>query len=174
LAMGDPVFANERFMTTHLQDNFYLKSRECAVAEDMIRAVKNRDQDALDEIRTSNRPHQTAIANLSPALQAVVAGLRTTGVARLERGGGTTKSAATATATDTKGAVTAYDEDDVPTTSLNELLNAKTGYEGAADGKQQTVDNAAELGAELDALDFGDDDDDDDDDLDDDDDVDLR
>jgi hypothetical protein len=127
----------------------------------------------LDDIvrNPDNRQHQTAIANLPPALRAVVAGLRTTGVARL--GGGT--SSTTNNKSSSKKSAEAPAKDEAPTTSLNDLLNAKTGYEGEAavsssSGKQP---DAAELDAELDALDFGDADDDDDE-LDDDDDVDLR
>jgi Soluble NSF attachment protein, SNAP len=174
LAMGDPVLANERFMNPHLQDNFYLKSRECAAAEDLIRAIRSRDEDALEEART-NRQHKTAIANLPPALQAVVEGLRTSGVARL---GGTQPKPKSTTAaggsnSNTAASSSTYDNDDTgpltatTTTSLNDILNAKTGYEGH-DGEE--VDVAA-LDDELDALDFGDGDDDDE--LDDDD-VDLR
>jgi hypothetical protein len=178
LAMGDPILANDRFLQLHLQDNFYLKSRECAAAEDLIRAIKNRDQDALDDIvrNPDNRQHQTAIANLPPALRAVVAGLRTTGVARLGGGAGGGTSSTTKKSSSKSAAEATTNDSDAPTTSLNELLNAKTGYEGEAavssSGKQQQPTDAAELDAELDALDFGDDDDDDE--LDDDDDVDLR
>lgn len=62
----DVVAADQCFTRVHLQHNVYLTSRECKLAEELIRAVKIMDCDALDEARDSNKG---AIANLHPSLR---------------------------------------------------------------------------------------------------------
>lgn len=47
--MGDVVAADRTFMDVHLQNTNYLSSRECKLAEDLIRAIKTYDYEALEE-----------------------------------------------------------------------------------------------------------------------------
>lgn len=147
LALGDPVAAEEAFMNRHLQVDSYLRSRECAAAEDLIRAVQRRDAEALDELRTTQ--HRAAIANLPPALQPVVMGIRVSGVAKVKNNSSAESEAGAAGVTtesgDAKGAES----------KIKDIWNAKTGYED--DGANL---DGAKLDAELDGLHFDDDDDD--------------
>jgi tetratricopeptide (TPR) repeat protein len=111
LALGDPVTAEQAFLNRHVQKTFYLTSRECQLSEELIRAIKNRSLDQLDEARDVSGVNRTALANLPhDSLRRVVQELRVSGVAR----------AATTTATTTTA------NDDKP---LHEVLNQKTGYE---------------------------------------------
>jgi hypothetical protein len=163
LAMGDPVLAEQQFLQRHCQDTFYLSSRECQLAEELYRAIKTRDLDALNEARDVTGRNKTALANLSnDVLRNVVQELRIAGVARVQQA----SSAATPSAAA-----------EVP---LTDLLNQKTGYETASGVGL----DAEALAAELDELNFdGLDSDDDDGDVGDandeldaleDDDIDLR
>ena len=156
LAMGDPVMAEQQFLNRHCQDSFYLKSRECQLGEELYRAVKTRDIDALNDARNIQGHNKTALANLShDSLREVVQGLRVSGVARQSQPaqfeGTADASGPSATSKPTKK--------EVP---LADLLAQKTGYETSATG----LDGEA-LAAELDELNFDglDDDDDDDDDV---------
>jgi Soluble NSF attachment protein, SNAP len=131
LAMGDPVLAEQQFLQRHCQDTFYLSSRECQFAEELFRAVKTRDLDALNEARDVTGRNKTALANLShDVLRNVVQELRIAGVARMQQA----LSAAVPSA-------------EVP---LTDLLNQKTGYETAFG---VGLDSEA-LAAELDELNF--------------------
>lgn len=172
LAMGDPVTAEEQFLQRHCQDTFYLKSRECQLAEELFRAVKNRDLDALDLARSPTGPNRAALANLPhDCLRTVVQELRVTGVAR--------KQPPPTNSTTTNSTDKAVLEK-VP---LQDVLRQKTGYEiddndGVAE--HHTPLDAEALSTELEELDFsvGTDSDDDNggDELDaiEDDDIDLR
>ena len=40
LAMGDPVAAEQNFLSRHVQKSSYLTSRECKLAEELFRAIK--------------------------------------------------------------------------------------------------------------------------------------
>lgn len=149
LALGDPVAAEQAFLNRHVQKDFYLKSRECQLAEELFRAVKNRDVDALDEARSPAGPNRAALANLPhDSLRQVVQELRVSGVAR--------KSAPTATA-DAAAAASGKDgkqkgSDSKPEKPLHEILGQKTGYEQeAAAGANLDGDALAD---ELDNLDF--------------------
>ena len=82
LAMGDVVAAEEFFLKVHLQKTFYLESRECKLAEDLIRAVKERDVDDLEVARDPGGENRAALANMNPALRKVVLGLRITGAVK--------------------------------------------------------------------------------------------
>lgn len=83
LAMGDPVAAEQAFLSRHVQRTAYLSSRECKLAEDLFRAIKTRDGDALEEARSPTGPNKTALANLpTDQLRALVQQLRLSGVAR--------------------------------------------------------------------------------------------
>jgi len=82
LAVGDVVAADNFFLQAHLQKNSYLTSRECKLSEDLIRAIKMRDIDALEEARSTSGSNRAALANLDSSLKQVVAGLRVTGVAK--------------------------------------------------------------------------------------------
>eukprot|EP00934_Nitzschia_sp_Nitz4_P002034 Nitzschia sp. Nitz4//scaffold4_size323378//144723//146150//NITZ4_000659-RA/size323378-processed-gene-0.283-mRNA-1//1//CDS//3329553396//2034//frame0 len=156
LAMGDPVAAEETFLNRHVQQSSYLTSRECKLAEDLFRAVKMRDPDALEEARSVKGSNRAAIGNLPEVLRELVQIIRLSGVAR-------------------KGAVDTSDDykkakKSEPKVSLEEVAKQKTGYEAEAgdDGEAEVIDAGA-LQDELDALDFGDDESDLDDD-----DIDLR
>ena len=152
LAMGDPVLAEQQFLNRHCQDTFYLKSRECQLGEELYRAVKTRDIDALNEARNMKGPNKTALANLShDSLRELVQSIRISGVARQQQqqplfGEGTTTTTTTTAAVPKK---------EIP---LADLLSQKTGYETSVTGL-----DAEALAAELDELDFDGLDDDDDD-----------
>jgi len=84
LAMGDVVAADRTFLEHHLQKNSYLTSRECKLAEDLIRAIKSMDQEALDAAKLENR---AAMANLDPNMRALVLDLKTTGAVTRKKDG---------------------------------------------------------------------------------------
>ena len=88
LALGDVVAAEKYFLEIHLQKDSYLKSRECKLSEDLIRAVKDMDGEALEEARDPGGPNRAALANLDPALRRLVAQLRVSGRAGWAGGGG--------------------------------------------------------------------------------------
>lgn len=82
LALGDVVAADKNFMEVHLQNNNYLSSRECKLAEDLIRAIKSRNIEDLDGARDIRGENRTAISNLDVAMRNVIAGLRVSGAAK--------------------------------------------------------------------------------------------
>ncbi|KAL7489976.1 hypothetical protein ACHAW6_016178 [Cyclotella cf. meneghiniana] len=82
LAMGDTVAASQDFQQVHLQRTSYLSSRECALAEDLIRACTVMDLDALDDARSKTGPHRSAMANLDPVLRQLVGEIRVSGRAK--------------------------------------------------------------------------------------------
>lgn len=82
LAIGDVVAADKYFLEVHLQNNNYLTSRECKLAEDLIRAVKMRNEEDLEIARNPNGENRAALSNLNPTLRNVVATLRISGVAK--------------------------------------------------------------------------------------------
>lgn len=88
LAMGDAVAASKDFRDVHLQRTSYLSSRECALAEDLIRAVDARDPDALEEARSKSGQHRSALANLEPVVRELVLQVRVTGRAKKSTGAG--------------------------------------------------------------------------------------
>ncbi len=82
LAMGDVVTADKFFLQVHLQNNNYLTSRECKLAEDLIRAVKMREVDALEDARDPSGENRGAMANLDPSVRSLVTGLRISGAVK--------------------------------------------------------------------------------------------
>ena len=147
LALGDPIQAEQVFLNRHVQKTSYLNSRECKLAEDLFRAVKMMDSDALEEARSSSGSNRAALANLNAVMRDVVYMLRVSGVARKQ------KDSVEKTSRKSKPK-----EKERP---LGEVLAQKTGYEDeVAAGAAM---NADDLEAELGALDFLDGDDDDDD-----------
>lgn len=144
LALGDAVAAEQQFLNRHCQDTFYLKSRECQLAEELFRSVKMRDLDALDTARSiAHGPNRTALANLPhESLRATVQDLRISGMARKSNAGSSTSKS------------------DKPDVSLSELLRKKTGYEQEGTDDAGNLDPES-LNAELDDLDIGESDDDD-------------
>ncbi len=82
LAMGDVITADKYFLEVHLQKNSYLTSRECKLAEDLIRAVKMRDVDDLEMARDPNGENKAALANLDSSIRLLVATLRISGAAK--------------------------------------------------------------------------------------------
>ena len=98
LALGDVISADEYFLNVHLQKNSYLSSRECKLSEDLIRAVKSMDLEALEEARSPGGSNRPAMANLDPAMRALVADLRISG--RAKAGGGGDRPARVAPSTE--------------------------------------------------------------------------
>lgn len=82
LAMGDVVTADKFFLQVHLQNNNYLTSRECKLAEDLIRAVKMREVDSLEDARDPSGENRGAMANLDPSIRALLTGLRISGAVK--------------------------------------------------------------------------------------------
>ena len=163
LSMGDPIAAEETFLNRHVQKTSYLNSRECKLAEDLFRAIKIRDPEALEDARSPTGSNKAALANLDESLRTLVTMLRLSGVARQS-------VPDTTSSKEPKGK-------DLP--SLQELETMKTGYEQEVE-QGANLDGDA-LASELDDLDFGLDDDEsekdpfgDDGSLEDDDDIDLR
>jgi hypothetical protein len=191
LALGDPVMAEQSFLSRHVQSTPYLASRECKLAEDLFRAVKTRDLDALEEARAVTGSNRAALANLDPAVRELVPLLRLTGVARKNVASNAIPVASTS-ANSRRGGKNEPDrlqKNEIPEATtepatLQELSKMKTGYEKEVAEGAHLDGNA--LANELDDLDFGaldsdhEDDGDglggvgDDSDLEDDDDVDLR
>jgi len=77
LAMGDVVAADKTFMDVHLQNTSYLSSRECELAEELIRAIKSFDQDSLENLKKSR-----VLANVDPVIRELVQSLKVSGKAR--------------------------------------------------------------------------------------------
>lgn len=88
LALGDVVAADKYFLQVHLQKDSYLSSRECKLSEDLIRAIKEMDGEALEEARDPNGSNRAALANLDPSLRGLVKNLRMSGRAGRGPGGG--------------------------------------------------------------------------------------
>ena len=82
LAMGDTVAASQDYQRVHLQNTAYLTSRECALAEDLIRACTAMDLEALNEARSKSGNHRSAMAHLDPALRGLVKEIRVSGRAK--------------------------------------------------------------------------------------------
>lgn len=158
LAMGDPVAAEENFLNRHVQKSTYLTSRECKLDEELFRAVKFRDEEALEEARSTKGSNKAAIGNLLPSLRELLAMIRITGVARK----GAVEPASSVPKHKGKGSEPAAEP------SLESLVSAKTGYEEEGVDDADAMDTTA-LQDELDALNFGEDESDVDDD-----DIDLR
>merc|ERR1711982_219063 len=76
LTLKDVMGADKTFLEVHLQKNSYLSSRECKLAEDLIRAVKSMDCNELDTAKLENR---SALANLDPSVRLLVMNLRLSG-----------------------------------------------------------------------------------------------
>jgi hypothetical protein len=140
LAMGDPVAAERAFLDRHVQKTFYLSSRECQLAEELIGAVRTRDAERLEEVRSPTGRNRAALANLPHGcLRQLVRELRVAGVARKQ-----------------VPSATEVEKDDVtPAAPLAEVLQKKTGYEQEAE-EGAALDTDA-LSDELGALDFGND-----------------
>ena len=87
LAMGDGVAASNEFKNVHLQNTSYLSSRECALEEDLIRAVEAMDGEALDVARSKEGggPHRSAMANLDPIMRELIMEIRVSGRAKKEK-----------------------------------------------------------------------------------------
>lgn len=179
LALGDSVQAEEQFLKRHVQHTAYLSARECKLAEDLFRAIKTRDAEALEEARSPSGSNRAALANLHSVMRQLVMELRVSGVARPQKE--TTSSSSKSSDKKSSSGKKSKDTD----RSLQELASMKTGYE--AEVEQGANLDSDVLADELDALDFdlGDDDNDggadqgggfgnDDDSLEDDDDFDLR
>ena len=93
LAAGDVVAAKSDFQGVHLQRTSYLSSRECALAEDLIRACDSMDPEALEKARGRGGPNRGAMANLDPVVREVVGTIRVSGRARGNKEAGPSKAA---------------------------------------------------------------------------------
>ena len=93
LAIGDVVAADKYFLEIHLQNNSYLSSRECKLAEDLIRAVKMRNVEDMEIARDPAGENRAAMANLDASLRSVVASLRISGAAAKAKNGNQSKIA---------------------------------------------------------------------------------
>ncbi|CAB9523671.1 Inherit from NOG: N-ethylmaleimide-sensitive factor attachment protein, gamma [Seminavis robusta] len=144
LAMGDPIAAEQNFLSIHCQKSHYLNSRECKLSEELFRAVKMRDIETLDEVRSPEGSNRACLANMHPAMRELVSILRVSGVAKR----GAPPEEADKPKMDLKKA-----DKELPT--LSQLAQKKTGYEGleVEDEEGENL-NAADLDAELDALNF--------------------
>jgi hypothetical protein len=180
LAMGDPVAAEENFLKRHVQKTTYLTSRECKLAEELFRAIKTRDGEALEEARNPSGSNRGGLANLHKSLQTLVGYLRLSGVARKTVGETATPAAKKPRPPKEDGTGPKKKKmvpkkkpptaEAKPEPSFEEIVDQKTGYEqDEAEGKDL---NPEALQSELDDLNF--DDLDSDDGLEDDDDFDLR
>ena len=79
LAMKDIVAANNTFVEVHLQVNSYLRSRECKLAEELIRAMRTMDIDSWDKVKEDNK---YALVNLDPSMRNLILNMLMTGVPR--------------------------------------------------------------------------------------------
>lgn len=155
LAMGDPIAAEQQFLNRHVQKTSYLSSRECKLGEELFRAVKMRDDEALEEARSTSGSNRAAIANQHESLRDVVSMIRISGVARrnVDSSSSTKKSKKpSASKAQPKSSSSSKKEEPV---SFEELSAMKTGYE--KDVAAADAIDASGLQNELDALDFGDD-----------------
>lgn len=82
LAMGDVVAAEQAFLNKHLQNNYYLQSRECKLAEDLIRAIQTRNAQELHDARTTG--NKSAMSNLNISIRNLTHKLQLTGIAKDE------------------------------------------------------------------------------------------
>mmetsp|Transcript_26251 Transcript_26251/g.72083 ORF Transcript_26251/g.72083 Transcript_26251/m.72083 type:complete len:521 (-) Transcript_26251:390-1952(-) len=172
LAMGDPIAAEQEFLNRHVQKTSYLTSRECKLGEELFRAVKQRDDEALEEARSITGSNRGGIGNLHESLREVLGMIRVSGVARkaVDSSSPTkptktkTKSRSEptlkpktkrATGDKTKSSPPAARAAKPETASLEQLSNMNAGYE--PEDSKGTSQDAEALQAELDALDFGDD-----------------
>jgi len=156
LAMGDPIAAEQQFLNRHVQKSAYLSSRECKLSEELFRAVKMRDEEALEEARSPAGSNRAAVGNLHESLREVVSMIQTSGVARKKinsssKKGGKTGSSKSKPSSSKKKAASPKNK----AASLEELSAMKTGYEKDVDAADN-IDSSG-LQEELDALDFGDD-----------------
>lgn len=69
--------AEKTFMDVHLQNTSYLSSRECELAEELIRSIKSFDQDSLEKLKKSR-----VLANVDPVIRELVQSLKVSGKAR--------------------------------------------------------------------------------------------
>lgn len=155
LAIGDVVAADKYFLEVHLQNNHYLTSRECKLAEDLIRAVKMRNDEDLEIARNTNGENRAALSNLNPMLRNVVATLRISGVAKSMASTSSTGKVAETEATVTKVHDSNAHDDSTPKIAA-----------GAENLDNELDDLMKDMGLASDNEEINDDDDDDDDDID--------
>ena len=164
LATGDCIAAEQEFLNRHVQRTSYLSSRECKVGEEIFRAVKTRDVDALDEARSTSGSNRAGISNLHQSLRELLSMIRISGVARKATKASSSKKSGK------KSTSVASKKKQEEAISFVELSKMKTGYEKDVEAADNI--DAIALQDELAALDFGIGNDDDSDM--DDDDIDLR
>jgi len=151
LAMGDPIAAEQQFLSRHVQKTSYLSSRECKLGEELFRAVKMRDDEALEEARCTSGTNRAAIANQHESLRDVVSMIRISGVAR-KNADSSSKKTKKAAAAPAKPKPPPKKEEPA---SFDDFSDMETGYE--KDVAAADAIDASGLQDELEALDFGDD-----------------
>mmetsp|Transcript_15327 Transcript_15327/g.35116 ORF Transcript_15327/g.35116 Transcript_15327/m.35116 type:complete len:508 (-) Transcript_15327:362-1885(-) len=154
LAMGDPIAAEQMFLNRHVQKTSYLSSRECKLGEELFRAVKNRDEEELEEARSTTSSNRAAVGNLHESLRYVLSIVQITGVARKEVESSSKKSSKNTSSSGSKSKSSSTSKK-VEKASLSELSAMKTGFEKDVDAADAI--DASALQSEMDALDFGDD-----------------
>mmetsp|Transcript_3771 Transcript_3771/g.9889 ORF Transcript_3771/g.9889 Transcript_3771/m.9889 type:complete len:504 (+) Transcript_3771:123-1634(+) len=153
LAAGDPIAAEREFLDRHVQKTSYLSSRECKLGEELFRAVKMRDHDALEEARSMTKSNRAALGNLHESLREVVKMIQITGVARKDIDKSSKKSKKDVAPKTKPKRSSSSNEKEV--SSFEELCAAKTGYEEETHAADNIDFN--NLQQELDALDISDD-----------------
>jgi len=152
LALGDPIAAEENFLQRHMQKTSYLNSiRECKLAEELFRAVKSRDDEQLEEVRSSKGTNRAAIGNLHECFRMLVGMIQINGTARKA----SSKPKTSSKKSEREKISKETHESKVDDNDQADYTSGKTGYEDVEEG------DAIEEGAlqdEMDALDFGDDD----------------
>ena len=152
LAAGDPIAAEQQFLSRHVQKSSYLSSRECKLGEELFRAVKMRDDEALEEARSMTNSNRAALGNLHESLREVVNIIQVTGVARKNVDYSSKNSAdGVAPKIKSKFSLSSNEKE----TFFEEMSSTKTGYEKEINAADSIESN--NIQQELDALDITDD-----------------
>jgi len=152
LALGDPIAAEENFLQRHVQSSSYLTStRECKLAEELFRAVKSRDDEQLEEVRSPKGTNRAGIGNLHECFRMLVGMIQTNGTARKA----SSKLETSGKRSDRKKGSKEIHAVKVVGNGPVNYPSGKTGYE---DVDEADVIDTGVLQDELDALDFDNDD----------------
>ncbi|GMH60141.1 hypothetical protein TrST_g8370 [Triparma strigata] len=138
ISLGDIVAAEKTYMEKHLQRDSYLPTDECRIAEDMIRAVKDFDSDKVESLKKERKVNNMDVFVRSLVME-ITSGGKVGGIKSSK-----SKPKPTPAPAPKKPApdAAADDDDDDDDKELEEAM--------------------ADLGAELDGVDVGDDEDDED------------
>jgi hypothetical protein len=123
LALGDVVAADKTFLEVHLQNSTYLTARECKLAEDLIRAIKSSDIEALESARDVSGENRSALSNLDTSLRTVVSGLKISGVAKVPSNTDGGRSADKAQKQETPQSTIVAEKSENLEDEMNDLMN---------------------------------------------------